>query len=128
MFLIYQQVQSFHHLYVKYLSKEQDIVNYSEITTFGMGVGNFMHTLSFENTMVKEQLLLYVNYLQFFHKSQEKYFISNFYFDAKIQKVNFFFKISHLNSGLLGYNYFAALHYPFADRYFKIGLKWTFVD
>ena len=61
------------HLYVKYLRKEQDIVNYSEITTFGMGVGNFMHTLSFENTMVKEQLLLYVNYLQFFHKSQEKY-------------------------------------------------------
>lgn len=62
------------------------------------------------------------------NKTQEKYFISNFYFDAKIQKVNFFFKISHLNSGLLGYNYFAALHYPFADRYFKIGVKWTFVD
>lgn len=61
------------HLYVKYLRKEQEIVNYSEITTFGMGVGNFMHTLSFENTMVKEQILLYVNYLQFFHKSQEKY-------------------------------------------------------
>lgn len=61
------------HLQLKSLKKEQEIVDYGEMTTLGMGVGNFMQTLSYHNTMTKEQMGLYVNYLQFFHKSQEGY-------------------------------------------------------
>lgn len=61
------------HLQLKSLKKEQEIVDYGEMTTLGMGVGNFMQTLSYHNTLTKEQMGLYVNYLQFFHKSQEGY-------------------------------------------------------
>jgi hypothetical protein len=58
------------HVYVNFLKKEQKIASYSEFTTTGMSIGNFMQTLSYENTLLREQLLLYVNYLTFFHKSQ----------------------------------------------------------
>lgn len=61
------------HLQLKALKKEQEIVDYGEMTTLGMGVGNFMQTLSYHNTLTKEQMGLYINYLQFFHKSQEGY-------------------------------------------------------
>lgn len=72
--LLHKKILSIlNHLYIKFIKKEQEIVEYGQITTLGMGVGNFMQTLSFETTIHKEQLLLYVNYLKFFHQSQEKY-------------------------------------------------------
>ena len=30
--------------------------------------------------------------------------------------------------GMLGYDYFSALHYPSPDRYFKMGLNWMFLN
>ena len=72
--LLHKKILSLlNHLYIKFIKKEQEIVEYGQITTQGMGVGNFMQTLSFETTIHKEQLLLYVNYLNFFHQSHEKY-------------------------------------------------------
>lgn len=61
-------------------------------------------------------------------KKQENYLYADFYLNAKIKTVNFFFLVSHLNSGLMGYNYFSALHYPSPDRYFKLGLRWMFLN
>ena len=61
-------------------------------------------------------------------KKQNNYLYSDFYLNAKIKTVDFFFIVSHLNSGLMGYNYFSALHYPSADRYFKLGLRWMFLN
>ena len=61
------------HIYILFLKKEQTIIHYRDATTPGMSVGNFIHTLSYENTLQKEQLMLYVNYLTFFHKSQHGY-------------------------------------------------------
>ena len=61
------------HIYIQFLKKEQTIIHYRDATTPGMSVGNFIHTLSYENTLQKEQLMLYVNYLTFFHKSQHGY-------------------------------------------------------
>jgi hypothetical protein len=61
------------HIYIQFLKKEQTIVHYRDATTPGMSIGNFIHTLSYENTLQKEQLMLYVNYLTFFHKSQHGY-------------------------------------------------------
>jgi len=61
------------HIYLQFLKKEQTIVHYRDATTPGMSVGNFIHTLSYENALQKEQLMLYVNYLTFFHKSQHGY-------------------------------------------------------
>ena len=54
--------------------------------------------------------------------------MSDFYLNARIKTVNFFFMISHVNAGLSGYNYFTALHYPSPDRYFKLGLRWMFLN
>lgn len=61
------------HVYTRFLKKEQVIVNYSEYITKGMSVGNFMQTLSYENTLLKEQLMLHASYLTFFHTSQTGY-------------------------------------------------------
>ena len=70
------------HVYIRFLKKEQNIASYSEFTTTGMSIGNFMQTLSYENTLLREQLLLYVNYLSFFHNSQTG-FLTKLY--ARIQ-------------------------------------------
>jgi len=57
------------HLYAHHLSKERDILTYSERVSSGISVGNFMQTLCYENTLFREQILLYVNYISFFHNS-----------------------------------------------------------
>ena len=59
---------------------------------------------------------------------QQSNVIADFYLNAKIKTVNFFFLISHVNAGVSGYNYFTALHYPSPDRYFKMGLRWMFLN
>jgi len=59
---------------------------------------------------------------------QNAYAVADFYLNAKIQSVKFSFSITHANAGLMGYNYFSALHYPFPDRYFKMGLSWMFLN
>jgi hypothetical protein len=38
-----------------------------------MTIANFMHTLQYENTLIREQIHLYINYLSFFHASHENY-------------------------------------------------------
>jgi len=58
------------HLYAHYLSKERDILDYSTKVSAGISVGNFMQTLCYENTLFREQILLYVNYISFFHTAQ----------------------------------------------------------
>ncbi len=59
---------------------------------------------------------------------QSQYFTIDFIAKANIKQVSFYFMISHLNAGLLGYDYFTALHYPSPDRYMKFGLKWLFLN
>jgi len=66
------------YLHIHFFKKEQSIDTYRESTTTGMSIDNFMQTLFYENTMNKEQLKLYVNYLTFFHKSQYKYLMKLF--------------------------------------------------
>ena len=59
---------------------------------------------------------------------QNEYFIIDLLLKGTIQDVQVFAMLTHLNSGLLGLNYFSALHYPFPDRYLKFGLKWLFLN
>ncbi len=59
---------------------------------------------------------------------QSSYFILDFIAKTKIQDVTLFAMVSHLNSGLMGYNYFTALNYPSPDRYIKFGIKWLFLN
>jgi hypothetical protein len=38
----------------------------------GFSISNYLNTLEFENLLVKQQLGLYLNYIAFFHISQQK--------------------------------------------------------
>ena len=52
----------------------------------------------------------------------------DFYLNARVQKVRFFLKANHVNSGLMGYKYLAAENYPVRDRQFLVGINWIFVN
>jgi hypothetical protein len=47
---------------------------------------------------------------------------------AKLKRVRFFVKYDHVNSGLMGKNYFNVLHYPMQGGTFRWGLSWIFYD
>ncbi len=59
---------------------------------------------------------------------QKNYFITDFEFKFMLKNVTFYTLLTHLNAGLLGTNYFTAIHYPYPDRYLKFGLKWLFLN
>ena len=61
-------------------------------------------------------------------RMQPNYFYTDLTAKAQIKSVTIYAMLTHLNAGFLGYNYFAALHYPSIDRYFKFGLKWLFLN
>lgn len=59
---------------------------------------------------------------------QQNYAMVDLIIKTTIKDVTVFGMVTHLNSGLMGYNYFSSLHYPSPDRYIKFGLKWSFLD
>ena len=59
---------------------------------------------------------------------QNPYGIIDILAKAEIKNVTIYAMLSHVNAGLLGYEYFTNLHYPQPDRYFKFGLKWLFLN
>lgn len=52
----------------------------------------------------------------------------DFFINAEIKPVRFFFKIDHLNQGLNGANYLLTPNMPMPDRAFKFGFTWLFWD
>ena len=77
-------LRTINYLYVHFLSKEQNILHYSDNTSRGMSIGNFMQTLNYENVIFREQISLYVNYLAFFHSSHMEYLVKQ---ETRIQKL-----------------------------------------
>lgn len=61
------ELQSYHN------SLEKSAYNYSQTSHVGLSITNFIHTLQYENMLVREQIHLYVNYLSFFHCSHKNY-------------------------------------------------------
>ena len=61
-------------------------------------------------------------------RQQNSYGIIDVLAKAEIKSVTIYAMLSHVNAGLLGYEYFTNLHYPQPDRYFKFGLKWLFLN
>jgi hypothetical protein len=56
------------------------------------------------------------------------YPFADFFFNARIDKVRFFAKLTHLNAGFFGYAFYAAPNYPFPPRALKFGLEWKFLN
>lgn len=53
--------------------KKQDVINeYTTKKKAGYSISNFINTLTHENNVLKAQLDLYLNYISFFHISQQK--------------------------------------------------------
>jgi hypothetical protein len=60
-------------LYSYYTNSEKRKNDYSDNTNVGSSISNFLTTLEFENTLIREQMSLYINYIQYFHSSQQNY-------------------------------------------------------
>lgn len=60
-------------LYNYYITKQQTIKDYSHKNNINISITNFIHTLEYENTLIREQICLYVSYLNFFYSTQKKY-------------------------------------------------------
>lgn len=62
-----------HSLISLYTTKENELKKYQNKNKFGFNIDNFVNTIMFNNTMLREKIQLFVNYLSFFHKLQIKY-------------------------------------------------------
>lgn len=60
------------HLQSKFETNENNIHNFNAKNHVGFSISNYLNTLEFENLLVKQQLGLYLNYVAFFHISQQK--------------------------------------------------------
>jgi len=62
-------------LYVLYVKKQKNLEKQNDDFQVGFSITNYFSTLSYENSLLKEQIGLYTNYLLFYHNSQKNYFI-----------------------------------------------------
>jgi len=82
-------------LYIYYSSKQRMVKEYSHTSNINMTITNFIHTLEYENTLIREQLYLYVSYIDFFHSTQKRYLeklskrMSNFQKDVSENIINY---------------------------------------
>lgn len=77
-----------HFLHMQVSERQQHIQSYSAEINVGRSITSFLHTHEYENTLLREQLLLYVKYLEFFHTTQTKYMTKLFlYVDAFHQEI-----------------------------------------
>ena len=60
-------------LHSNFVNKEQNISNYQDTPHVGNSITSFIQTLEYENTLLHEQIGLYINYIGFFHVSQTQF-------------------------------------------------------
>jgi hypothetical protein len=68
---------------------------------------------------------------RFFRQDRETtgdYPFVNVFLNFKIQRTRVFIMYDHVNSGLMGYNYFMIPSYPMNIRMLRYGLSWTFYN
>ena len=59
-------------LYAKYRDATSGIENYVETKKSVVSISNFLNTLKYKNGLLENQIMLYINYISFFHFSQKK--------------------------------------------------------
>jgi len=64
-------IEIINEIFVYYLNLEKNVSKNNP--SVGISISNFLNTLEYENTLVREQISLYINYLSFFHSSQTNY-------------------------------------------------------
>lgn len=106
------------------------------------------NSLYYENYLFKKALLMQVGIDCFYNSKfysnrympatsqfylQDKlkygnYLLLDFFINLKVKDVRLFFKIEHLNDGLMAVNYIQTPNYPISGRAFKFGVSWAFYD
>jgi hypothetical protein len=56
------------------MNKEYDLKLYQSKNNTGLNIDNFVNTFNFNNIMMREKIILFITYLEFFHKLHNKYF------------------------------------------------------
>ena len=56
------------------LHKEHDLKLHQEKNATGLNIDNFIQTFNFNNLVLREKVLLFITYIEFFHKLHTKYF------------------------------------------------------
>jgi len=59
-------------LYTETQTKSDAILHYNDNHKVGFSISNFLNTLTHENRILQEQITLFINYISFFHISQQK--------------------------------------------------------
>nr|MDQ3049196.1 putative porin [Bacteroidota bacterium] len=106
------------------------------------------HSLYYENDVFKGAMNLQIGFSVFYNseyfadrympatgqfylqddKKYGNYPVIDFFINTQIKQARIFFKIDHLNSGLMGNGYVLTPSYPLNDRAFKLGISWKFFD
>jgi hypothetical protein len=96
----FQHIQSVHevllviltYLHTHITNKEHDLKVYQTKNQIGLHIDSFVNTFSFNNIVMQQKVLLFITYMEFFHKSHTKY-LKRF-----IMKVNLM--LSQLNNDI----------------------------
>jgi hypothetical protein len=78
----FEIIQNLHELLISLLTslnsilinKEYDLKVYQSKNNSGLNIDNFVNTFNFNNIMMREKIILFITYLEFFHKLHNKYF------------------------------------------------------
>jgi len=78
----FEVIQSVHETIIgmllaiyNYLShKEHDLKLHQEKNATGLNIDNFIQTFNFNNLVIREKVVLFISYIEFFHKLHTKYF------------------------------------------------------
>jgi len=108
--------------------------------------GYFEHLFNFKktngqlNTQIGAEVLYHTLYNpysympatgRFYRQDQVQtgnYPFINVFLNLKLRRTRIFLMFDHINSGLMGYNYYMVPTYPMNIRMFRYGLAWTFYD
>jgi len=72
------------------INKEHELRVLQQKNSTGLNIDNYVHTFNYHTTMLKENLLLFITYIEFFHKLHTKYLKR---FSTKLQLM--FSQITH---------------------------------
>ena len=61
-------------IYNYLLHKEHDLKQHQEKNATGLNIDNFIQTFNFNNLVIREKVVLFISYIEFFHKLHTKYF------------------------------------------------------
>jgi len=86
----FETIQNIHEILITLLNslngvlvnKDHDLKIYQSKNNIGLNIDNFVNTFNYNNVVMKEKIMLYISYIDFFHKLHHKYLMR---FTTKLQ-------------------------------------------